>query len=130
MKKRIISTLFLIVSLLITGNAYAGIVDTLSGGVDVYQKFIEARHWAAFLAGTILVVLWKALPKLKPTPYPVIANARAFIIYVTGGFCIVLIIYEWWPGVALFLGFIFDLLVSIFEFTKEIVLDFFEYITD
>lgn len=130
MKKRINCILLLIASSLITGNAYAGIIDTLSGGVDVYQKFIEARHWAAFLAGTILVVLWRAMPKLKPTSYPVIANARAFIIYVTGGFCIVLIIYEWWPGVALVLGFLFDFLVSVFEFTKETSIEFFEYITD
>ncbi len=118
------------VTALLTSNAYAGIVDTLSGGVDVYQKFIEARHWAAFLAGTILVVLWRAMAKLKPTEYKVIANARAFIIYVTGGFCMVLMIYEWWPGVALVLGFLFDFLVLVFEFTHESFIEFFEYITD
>ncbi len=130
MKKKIICTLFPIASLLITGNAYAGIIDTLSGGVDVYQKFLEARHWAAFMAAGVLISLWRALPNLKPTPHKVIANGRAFLMYVTGFFCIFLMIYEWWPAILIVLCSVFDVLVYIFEYAHESFIELFEYITD
>lgn len=121
MKKKII--LWLLAIGLLTSNAQAGIVETLSGGVDVYQKFLEARHWAAFMAAGVLIALWRALPNLKPTPHKIIANARAFVIYVTGGFCIFLMIYEWWPAIAIVFGTIFDTMYMIFEATHEYIDD-------
>jgi hypothetical protein len=130
MKKKITFILFTIVSLLLASNAYAGIVETLSGGVDVYQKFIEARHWAAFMAAGVLIAIFRALPNLKTPKFKITAIGRAFLMFVAGFFCVFLMIYEWWPAIVIVLGAIFDAMRWIFEFTNELFFEFFEYITD
>ena len=107
--------------MLSVNSAYADIIDLFDGGVDVYEKFTWAKHWRAFMASGLLLAMWRGLPLLKPTPHKVIANARAFVIYVTCTICIGLIIYEWWPGLVIAIDAVFKVLEYIFDFGKDAI---------
>ena len=119
MKKKIICILSLIASLLITGNAYGFDGSIFVSGAEAIEILVRANHWQAFLCGSILVGVWAALKSLKPTPHKVVANSRAFFLYVTGGICIVLIVAEYWAAIA----FVFSCMYDIFDATREFIED-------
>ncbi|GAF70152.1 unnamed protein product, partial [marine sediment metagenome] len=53
----------------------------------------------------------------------------AFLIMVAGAFCIILIFHEWWPAVIITADFFISISESIFEFSRELTSDLYEYIT-
>ncbi|MCK5615502.1 hypothetical protein KAR91_77275 [Candidatus Pacearchaeota archaeon] len=95
-------------------------------GAEAIEILVRANHWQAFLCGSILVGVWTALKHVKTTPHKSYAQARAFLLYVTGFVCIVLIIAEYWVAIAYLLSCMYD----IFEYAHESFIEFFEYITD
>ncbi len=111
---------------MITGNAYGFDGSRLVSGAEAVGIFVRANHWQAFLCGSILIGVWAALKKVKPTNYRVLAQARAFFLYVTGVVCLSLIMAEYWVAIAFVLSCMYD----IFKLAHESFIELFEYITD
>jgi CHASE2 domain-containing sensor protein len=116
----------------LTSNLFAdsGLADILIGGASAYDMWNKANHWAAFMASGVLGFCFLSIGKMQPTPHKFYAWARGFIIIVAGSFCIILILHEWWPVVIIIVDFFIMIFTTIFEFSKELTSDLYEYISD